>query len=78
MMPGCLSSSRSRFGPDLGLMRLLVSLFPDFAPREFSNPWNLSNANCVPGRSHTAAREPRPPWRTPESPTLENHDPKFW
>jgi hypothetical protein len=24
-------------GPDLGLMRLLVSLFSHFAPREFSN-----------------------------------------
>ncbi len=34
-MPGCCSSSRSRWGPDLRLMRSLVSLFSYFAPREF-------------------------------------------
>ena len=34
-MPGCFSSSRSRLGPDLGIMRLLVSLFSYFAPRDF-------------------------------------------
>jgi hypothetical protein len=31
-MPGCFSSSRSRLGPELGLMRLLVSLSSYFAP----------------------------------------------
>jgi len=38
MMPGCRSSSRSRLGPDLGLMRLLVSLFSHSAPREIFEP----------------------------------------
>jgi hypothetical protein len=37
MMPGCCSSSRSRLGPDLGLMRFFVSLFSHYALREFSN-----------------------------------------
>jgi hypothetical protein len=32
MMPDCFSRSRSRLGPDLGLMRLLVSLSSYFAP----------------------------------------------
>src|SRR5271165_4891064 len=41
MMPGCFSSSRSRLGPDLGLVRLLVSLSSYFVPPRIFEPVEL-------------------------------------
>src|SRR5258708_7590919 len=48
MMPGCCSSSRSRLGPDLGLMRLLCITFLAFCTARIFEPvYRLrSNLTC--------------------------------
>lgn len=46
MMPGCFSSSRSRLGPDLGLIRLLLSLSSYFAQLVAVSAGYLAGVGC--------------------------------
>src|SRR5208282_6171338 len=58
MMPGCFSSSRSRLGPDLELMRLLISLSLYFAPPRIFEPMELVKVSINPEVAIKMSRRP--------------------